>query len=218
VPRHGFINVHGSLLPRWRGAAPIQRGLLAGDSEFGVTVQCVAKQMDAGDVLLAESVIAEAGDNLGTLEARLEPLGAGLLVQAVAQFAGGEVRRVAQDEALVTFAPAIKDTEALIDWSQPAERIVRQVRAFNPRPVAWTSFSGGRLNVFEAAVAAAGGSEPGVIMAVTRQGPVVSAGEGAVTLREIQAAGCKRMNGRDWANGVRLAVGSRFNEKAVTNR
>lgn len=209
VPRHGCINVHASLLPRWRGADPITRAILAGDAESGVTIMQMVLEMDAGDILLERAIPIAPDDTGDSLERKLATLGASALLEALTEWRAGCLTATPQDPAAVTLAPMIRKTDGVIDWSRSAAEIERTVRGYIPWPVAATTRAGAPLRVWRAAIvddAPAGGS-PGRVLAVDARGIVVATGTGALALQEVQAAGKKRMPAADWARGARLAAG-----------
>ncbi|HWH33665.1 MAG TPA: methionyl-tRNA formyltransferase [Egibacteraceae bacterium] len=202
----GFVNLHFSVLPAWRGAAPVQHALLAGDSETGVTCFVLDKGMDTGDVLLVERTPVAPDETAGELMARLADLGAPVLVRAVHGLVDGGIVPVPQDHGAATLAPKIGNDDARLDWDLPAARLHNQVRGLNPVPGAFTTFGGDRLKVHRARVAdAAGapGNAPGEVVAVDEDGPVVACGDGALLLTEVQPAGKPRMSGQAFANGYR---------------
>jgi methionyl-tRNA formyltransferase len=212
---NGFVNLHFSLLPRWRGAAPVQHTLLAGDTTTGVTCFLVDEGMDTGPILLTERTEVAEGETAGKLLDRLARLGAPVLLRAVQGLVDGSITPAPQDDTEVTYAPKIDAGDARIDWSADAAAVECAVRAFNPFPGAHTTFDGGRLKVYRARVvddpggvgrAEAGGvglGVPGDVVRVERDGPVVACGSGAVVLEEVQPAGKARMTGAAFANGYR---------------
>jgi methionyl-tRNA formyltransferase len=217
IPRLGALNVHFSVLPRWRGAAPVQRAILEGDEVTGVTVMLMDEGLDTGPILLtAETPIAEDED-AGSLGARLADTGALSLVEALRGLDGGSLEPRSQDHAAVTFAPKLLPDERTIDWSQPADAIVRRVRAFAPDPGAVTTFRAGRLKVLRAVRRPIGRY---VLAAIPKRGeirihendtPVVhGVGADAVDLLEVAPAGRKRMTGAEWARGVRIQPGEQL--------
>ncbi|HVM21276.1 MAG TPA: methionyl-tRNA formyltransferase [Egibacteraceae bacterium] len=215
----GFVNLHFSLLPAWRGAAPVQHALLAGDSRTGVTCFVLEAGMDTGPVLLTAETGVTADETAGQLIARLAVLGAPVLVDAVRGLVDGSIEPVPQDHAAATYAPKISPDDARLDWSQPAAAIANAVRAFNPVPGAWTTLRGDRLKVHAVAPAepagpadggaGSGRAAPGSVVAATNDGPVVATGEGALALMQVQPAGKPRMTGADFLNGYR-PVGERL--------
>ena len=206
LPRFGCINIHASLLPRWRGAAPIQRAIEAGDAETGVCIMQMEAGLDTGPVLLAGRLPIAADDNAATLHDRLAGLGATLCVEALGSL---PLPAVAQPAEGVTYAHKIDKAEALIDWQRPASAIDRHVRAFNPFPGALARLGGQTLKIWRAAPAA-GQGEPGRILAVNREQVLVACGDGALAISELQKAGGKRLPVRDFLAGHPLAVGDRF--------
>ena len=215
IPRLGAINIHASLLPRWRGAAPIQRALLAGDRETGVSIMRMEAGLDTGPVLLREALPILPEDTAGTLHDRLAALGARLVVAALDGLARGTLVAAPQPVDGVTYAAKLEKHEARIDWTRPAVQIERQVRAFNPFPGATARVRGIELKVWRAAPAD-GTGEPGAVIAIDARGIVVAAGSGALRLESLQRAGGKRLSARDFLRGFPLAVGERF-ELPATN-
>jgi len=212
VARFGCINVHASLLPRWRGADPITRAILAGDAESGVTIMQMVLEMDAGDMLLRRATPIADDDTGDTLERRLASLGASALREAIDDWRAGRLVATPQDPALVTLAPMVRKADGTIAWQQPAAAIERAVRAFIPWPGAGTTRAGNPLRVWQAELAsgALAGVTPGTVLAVDGRGIAVAAGEGALRLLAVQAAGKKRMPAADWARGARLVAGERL--------
>lgn len=214
VPRFGCVNVHASLLPRWRGADPITRAILEGDRESGVSIMRMVLEMDAGDVLWRATTPVRDDDDGGTLEARLAELGARALGDALAAWRAGSLRAEPQDPALVTHAGPVRREDGRVDWSRPADAIERATRAYAPWPGAFTERAGAPLKLWRARVAdgagRAPGTPPGTVVSLDAAGPVVATGVGALRLVEVQAAGKRRMQAAEWARGARLAVGERL--------
>jgi methionyl-tRNA formyltransferase len=206
LPRHGCLNIHASLLPRWRGAAPIQRAILAGDTETGVTIMQVVLALDAGAMLRKAALPISEHDNAQSLHDGLAMLGGQLMVETLADLEA--IVPQAQDEALVTYAEKLRKEEAPLDWRKTADELARQVRAFNPFPVAQTTFKGETLRVWMA-YAVAELAAPGVVMDTT-QGIVVGCGKGALRITELQKAGGKRLPARDFLAGNPIKPGERF--------
>jgi methionyl-tRNA formyltransferase len=200
--RVGFVNLHFSLLPAWRGAAPVAHTILAGERRTGVTCFILDEGMDTGPVLATAATEVRADDTAGALTARLARRGAPLLVEAVRGLVAGALEARAQDPAGATYAPKIRPDDARLDWSQPGIVVDRAVRAFNPVPGAHTTFGGARLKVHRG-TAMDGDGAPGTVIRLDAGGPVVACGEGAYRLDEVQPAGKPRMSGRDFANGHR---------------
>ncbi|HTT03536.1 MAG TPA: methionyl-tRNA formyltransferase [Steroidobacteraceae bacterium] len=220
LPRMGCINVHASLLPRWRGAAPIQRALLGGDTTTGISIMLMDAGLDTGAILLQRSLPIDALATSGSLHVRLAELGATALLEVVRQLQAGSAEPRPQSRDGITYAPKIEKAEALIDWRRAATQIERQVRAFNPRPVAETRLEGEQVRIFAAqvetsaprtpAAAVADGGAPGTILAVHPDGIVVRCGEGALAIREVQRSGRKRVSAREFAQALALAPGQSF--------
>jgi methionyl-tRNA formyltransferase len=212
IPRLGAVNVHFSLLPRWRGAAPVQRTILEGDDVTGVTVMLMDEGLDTGPTLARAETPIGPEEDTGTLGARLADLGAPLVVETLRELERGSLEPVSQDHSAGTVAPKLLPDERTIDWTHPSEWIVRRVRAFAPEPGAVTTFRQGRLKVLvartheEGGRSLAGGSTPGEIAAWDRN-PLVEAWPGRVELVEVAPAGRKRMSGADWARGARIQPG-----------
>lgn len=206
MPRLGCINIHASLLPRWRGAAPIQRAILAGDSETGVCIMQMEAGLDTGPVLLSSSLPITDCDTAATLHDKLATLGAQLIVDALGRL---PMPARLQSEAGVTYAAKLEKSEAALDWRQPASELIRRVRAFNPFPGASSSLEGHPLKIWRAEVTPAGG-EPGVVLTVEKGGIVVACGEGALRLTELQKAGGKRLPVQQFLAGTAVLPGSRF--------
>jgi methionyl-tRNA formyltransferase len=213
TPRLGAINTHASLLPRYRGAAPIQRALLAGERATGVTVQWMSADMDAGDILLQREVAIADEEDFGSLHDRLAALGAEATVESVALIRRGMAPRVPQDHEQATCAPAIQRQDLLVDWTRPAEEVARLVRAFSPGPGARTTRDGDILKVLAAQAgknAARSGGIPGEIMELTCEGFWVATGDGRVLVTCVQPAGRKAMSAADYLKGHRLPEGERL--------
>jgi methionyl-tRNA formyltransferase len=215
LPRLGAINIHASLLPRWRGAAPIHRALLAGDRETGISIMRMEAGLDTGPVLLREAVTILPDDTAGTLHDRLAALGARLVLEALAGLARGTLTATPQPAEGVTYAVKLQKDEARIDWRRPAAEIERQVRAFNPFPVAGARVRSTEVKIWRAA-AVDGAGEPGAVIEIDPAGIVVAGGAGALRLEELQRAGGKRLPARDFLRGFPLAVGERFELSATS--
>jgi methionyl-tRNA formyltransferase len=211
MPRMGCLNIHGSLLPRWRGAAPIQRAILAGDAETGVSIMQLEEGLDTGPVLLERRHAIGTQDTAGDVHDALSELGAAALLEAIDGFAAGTLVPRAQPAEGVTYAAKIEKSEAPLDWSKTAHSLDAQVRAFNPWPVAETRFAGETLRVLRARVAEPTGREatPGTLLGLGDDGLRVACGEGVLAVRELQRAGKRPVAARDFANAVRLD-GTRF--------
>ncbi|WP_418998540.1 methionyl-tRNA formyltransferase [Agathobaculum sp.] len=209
IPPHGCINVHGSLLPRWRGAAPIQWAVIAGDEMAGVTTMQMAEGLDTGDMLLTYETKVGEKETAGELFDRLAQSGAELLIQTLVKL--DEITPRPQDDAQSCYAHMLDKQMAVIDWSKSAHEIDCLIRGLNPWPIALTTLSGERLKVF-AAEKAAGNGEPGTVLeADPKKGLTVACGEGALKLIEIQLVGGKRMKATDFLRGHVIEVGTKLN-------
>ena len=202
VPPLGCINAHASLLPHLRGAAPIQRAILAGDRETGVTVMQINERMDAGDVLCSRALAIEADDDTATLGAKLSALAATLLVEAVERITTGAARWTPQDDAAATYAPMIRREETQIDWARPAVDIERCIRAFRPEPGAFTLHDGARLKILAATVESRGSDEPpGSVDPDSRDGVRVACGSGSLIVSTVQPEGGRPISALDYFRG-----------------
>lgn len=209
IPPHGCINVHGSLLPRWRGAAPIQWAVIAGDEKAGVTTMQMAEGLDTGDMLLTYETTVGETETAGELFDRLAQAGAELLTETLVKL--DEITPRPQDDAQSCYAHMLDKQMAVIDWSKSAHEIDCLIRGLNPWPIALTTLSGERLKVF-AAEKAAGNGEPGTVLeADPKKGLTVACGEGALKLIEIQLVGGKRMKATDFLRGHVIEVGTKLN-------
>jgi methionyl-tRNA formyltransferase len=206
-PRLGCVNVHASLLPRWRGAAPIQRALLAGDTRTGISLMQIVARLDAGPVYAAEALEIAAGETAGELQARLAALGARLLGGRLEALLAGQLAALAQDEAEVSYAPKLAKGEAVIDWMQSALAIERQVRAFNPWPVAESALTDGRrLRIWRAvAIPRTVAAPPGTVVEAGAEGIEVATGQGVLRLLEVQAPGARVVTAGQFLHAQRLA-------------
>lgn len=213
VPRLGMINVHASLLPRWRGAAPIHRAVIAGDATTGVTIMRVVLALDAGPMLSRVEVPTGVNVTSPELEATLAAKGATLLVDTLDRMARGEITETPQDESLVTYASKLERDESRIDWSVPATTLHNQIRGLQPWPAAAAMLNGRRV-ILRASVHDPAASfplaDPGTIVTIGPDGVVVAAGSGAVTLTALQPEGRAAQSAREFANGAHVRVGDRF--------
>ena len=202
IPRHGCWNVHASLLPRWRGAAPIQRAIEAGDSETGVCLMQMEKGLDTGPVLLSQRIAIGAAETAGQLHDRLAALGAQTLADGLGLLRAG-MRPVAQPQpdAGATYARKLDKAEARLDWSRPATELAAQVRAFNPWPMAETELAGERVRIHAAiALPPAHAAAPGTVLAAGRDGIDIASGDGALRVQRLQRAGGKPVSAADYLN------------------
>jgi methionyl-tRNA formyltransferase len=208
APARGMINVHASLLPRFRGAAPIQHAILAGDRETGISIMKMEEGLDSGPVLHRVSTPIADGETGGTLTTRLAALGASALVEALAVLSAHGERPEPQDACAATYAPKISRETARLDWTRDAASLERQVRAFDPIPGAWTSLEGAPVKLF-GGMPAVGGGPPGAVLAASDR-LVVAGGTGAIAVNEVQPAGRNRLTVEEWVRGRGIAAGSRF--------
>ncbi|MEA3198386.1 MAG: methionyl-tRNA formyltransferase [Gammaproteobacteria bacterium] len=221
-PRLGCINIHASLLPRWRGAAPIQRAVLAGDSKTGITIMRMEAGLDTGSMLAAREMDIRADDTAKTLHDRLARLGAELIGETLGELHRGRIREVPQPAEGVTYAAKITKAEALIDWQQDAVEVWRRVRAFNPWPIAETRLNGTQLRIWDAELADStmagtrgqpvepgAGTPPGTVLAATHDGIDVACGRGVLRILRLQLPGRKPLVPREFIQGQRLD-GARF--------
>jgi methionyl-tRNA formyltransferase len=209
LPRYGCINVHASLLPRYRGAAPIQQAIIDGCSATGVTTMLLDEGWDTGDILLQRQVPIQPEDTAGSLEVKLAEEGADLLTETLSRLAEGGLKPAPQDESQATYAYKLSKTAGEVRWQAAARQIVDLVRGVNPWPGAYTYHRGQLLKVWEAALAEleADGAKPGTILAVGEDGIIVACGTGSVSLNLVQPPNRPRMGGRDYANGYRVDLG-----------
>lgn len=201
LPRLGCINVHASLLPRWRGASPIYASVLAGDITTGVTIMKMDAGIDTGDILTQQSMVIQSDDTTETLSNRLADLGAALLIETLPEYIDGRIRPKPQDELIATYAPMLKKEDGLLDFSKPAETLERQVRACQPWPGAYLEWKGELIKVSKAAVlpqSIAVGSRT-----IHKKLPVIGTASGGLVLLEVQPPGKRPMSGRDFLNGTR---------------
>lgn len=202
LPHYGCVNVHGSLLPRWRGAAPIQAGILAGDAEAGITIMLMDKGIDTGDMLSKRAIPIENDDTAETLFNKLAPLGADLLVETLPKYITGEILPQPQPEEGATYAKMLKKADGELDFSKTAVELERQIRAFSPWPSSFFEWEGKRIKVHRAKVETQ--KSPGIGTQVQVKGvPAIGTAEGILLLEEIQPAGKKSMSGKSFLAGGR---------------
>jgi len=205
----GAVNVHASLLPAYRGAAPVQRALLNGETVTGVTTMYMDQGMDTGDIILQEAVDIGAGDDAGRLLERLGRVGAALLIRTLSGL--GDLPRVRQDDTRASYAPPLTPADEIIRWEEPAHKVINRVRALSPRPGAYTLWGARRLKIWRAGPGPAdGGAAPGVVVKAAGGAILVGAGDGTVTVLELQAEGGKRLAADAFLRGAGLKAGDRL--------
>ncbi|MDD5179651.1 MAG: methionyl-tRNA formyltransferase [Gallionellaceae bacterium] len=210
LPRHGCLNIHASLLPRWRGAAPIQRAILAGDTGTGITVMQMDAGLDTGDMLLKKPCPITPHDTAQTLHDKLATLGAEAIVEALNLLEQGRLTPVLQDAALATYAAKLSKAEAQIDWTENAAHIALAVRAYNPFPVATATLNATPIKVWQASVRNDLGGKPGTILAMEKNGIIVACGQGALCLEVLQRPNAKALPAAQFVQGFALHPGDRF--------
>lgn len=201
IPKITCLNLHASLLPRWRGAAPIQAAIAAGDHETGITVMYMDEGLDTGDILLQQTIDILPADTGGSLHNRLAEVAPEALFQSLELVAEGSARRIPQDSALATYAPKLKREDGKIDWSEPAEVIERKIRAFDPWPGAFMKFGGRNLKIFTAATVPLRGTPEEILR--SEKELVIAAGKGALSLGEVQLEGKRRITAVEFLHGHR---------------
>jgi methionyl-tRNA formyltransferase len=212
IPPLGYLNIHPSLLPLYRGPAPIAGAILAGDSETGVTVMQLDRGMDSGPILAQATVPLPHTARTGPLTEELMQLGARLLLDVLPRYVAGELALQPQDHSQATYTRMLKKSDGQIDWALPALVIERTIRAYDPWPGAFTWWNGQQLKLLSASIEAdwSGHEPPGTIIAATDDGPLVATGSGALALHEVQPAGKRAMGGHAWLMGQRDVVGQRM--------
>jgi methionyl-tRNA formyltransferase len=203
IPKIACLNLHASILPRWRGAAPVQAAIAAGDSETGITVMYMDEGLDTGDVLLGKKIEIAATETGGSLHDRLAEIAPESLREAISLLAKGDAPRTAQESQLATYAPKLEREHGRIDWTEPAAVIERKIRAFNPWPGAFTELDKRKLKIFRATIVHRSG-KPGEILAAENEFVVV-AGTDALSLDEVQLEGKRRMSTTDFLRGHSLS-------------
>ena len=207
------VNVHASLLPKYRGGAPIHYAIINGDKEAGVTIMEMVKEMDAGDMIARRAIPIEETDNVGTMFEKLALVGRDLLLESLPSYLAGDLKPVPQDKNQVTFSPNISPEEERIDWTKTNRQIFNQIRGMYPWPVAHTLLNGDRFKIYEA-TPVEGAGQSGEILAIGKKELIVAAGEGALSLKTVQPAGKSKMTIVDFLNGLgrQLSVGDFFGQ------
>ncbi|MEQ1526224.1 MAG: methionyl-tRNA formyltransferase [Gallionella sp.] len=211
LPRFGCLNIHASLLPRWRGAAPIQRAIQAGDAETGITIMQMDVGLDTGDMLLRKSCAIEANDNSTTLHDKLAELGASSILEVLRLLQAQQLQPVKQNDADASYAAKLLKPEAQIDWQQDAQLIERTVRALNPFPVCQSNLQGLTIKIWQASLCEGQGT-PGSVLAVNKQGVVVACGKGALCLEMFQRPGSKAQPVTQFLQAMPISVGEQFTQ------
>ncbi|MBI0386935.1 methionyl-tRNA formyltransferase [Thermoactinomyces sp. CICC 24227] len=213
APKYGCINVHASLLPKYRGGAPIHHAIINGEKETGVTIMYMVKALDAGDMLLQRAIPITSGDNVGTMHDKLANLGAELLKEVLPSILDGTVQAVPQDDEQATFAPNITREDEKIDWERTAQELDCQIRGLCPWPVAYTLWKGKPFKIWKASVVnEETQGEPGTVIRLDADGIVVATGKGLLRLTEVQPSGKKPMPARQFINGWQMKAGDRFGD------
>lgn len=210
MANHGCLNIHASLLPRWRGAAPIQRAILAGDSETGITIMQMDEGLDTGDILLKMACPINEEDTAQTLHDQLATLGAAAITEALRQLEHGGLKPERQDNTLATYASKLTKAEAQIDWNKDAAQIHRAVRAYNPFPIAFSTCNATPIKIWQASIVTQAGGEPGTILAVEKEGIVIACGQGALRLEVLQRPSARALPAAQFIQGFPLHPGDRF--------
>ena len=215
MPRLGCLNIHASLLPRWRGAAPIHRAIEAGDTHTGVVIMQMDAGLDTGDMLLSQVLDIAPDDTTASLHDRLAHVGGVLVVRALADARAGRLQPITQPESGITYAPKIEKTEAAVNWQQSAQAIDRCVRAFNPFPIASAQIGTDVIKLWRACVENTAHDKPaGLVLSADAQGVRVACGEGVLCVTELQRAGGKRLTAADFLHGFAITAGQCFNTHA----
>lgn len=210
IPKFGCLNIHASLLPRWRGAAPIQRAILAGDKETGITIMQMDEGLDTGDMLYKVTCPIDANDTSQTLHDKLAELGAKAITDSLNKLETGNLIAIKQDEKLASYAAKLTKTESRIDWTKSASQLEREVRAYNPAPVAHSSIHNTTIKIWRASVSMTGGGEPGTVLAVNKDNIQVACGQGALYLEILQRPNAKALPAAQFIQGFIIKAGDQF--------
>jgi len=210
MPQKGCLNIHASLLPRWRGAAPIQRAILAGDDETGITIMQMDEGLDTGAMLLKKTCMISAHDTAQTLHDKLAILGAQAIIEVLSKLDQGGLAGVGQDASQATYAAKLVKSEAELDWTLSATQLERTIRAYNPVPVAYSSLHGTTIKIWQAKMADSGQGDAGTVLAVDKHGIRVACGQGALCLEVLQRPNGKSLPASQFVQGFMIKVGDRF--------
>jgi methionyl-tRNA formyltransferase len=210
LPKRGTLNIHASLLPEYRGAAPIQAAIRDGLEWTGVSIMRMEQKLDAGPVILQLGTTVNADETYGDLAMRLSELGAAALIQALALVELGQAKETAQDDAQASYAAKIDRESTRVDWTRDAANVSRAIRAYDPRPGAYTALRGAEVKLFGARLAENAAGQPGEVLAASADGLLVAAATGAVLIAQVQPSGKKRMGADEWLRGRGVSVGQRF--------
>ena len=210
IPKLGCVNLHGSILPKYRGAAPIQRALINGDSITGLTTFILAPKVDTGDLLLKQEIIIYPDDNFGTLSHRMSQLGSKLLLETLDKIESGKIESVLQDSSLATKAPKITPEMCQIKWDRSARQIRNRINALSPGPGAFTTLKGKRLKLFQTVISNKKQTTSGEIISIDRERISVSCGEGSLDIFEVQLEGKRNISVKDFLHGSSLSVGEKL--------
>jgi len=212
IPTIGSINLHASLLPKYRGAAPIPWAIIHGETKTGLTVVWISEELDAGDIILQQEVDIQQNDTAGSLSQKLSLLGADLLLNAITLISEGKAPRIKQNVSQVSYAPKLGKKDGLIDWKKPNIQIYNLVRGLNPSPLAYTYYKNQLLKIWTTEIVEEEDGPSGRVVRIFKdKGPVIATGKGCLVITELQPANKKRLSGTEFINGYRLKVGDTFN-------
>ena len=210
IPPKGCINVHASILPKYRGAAPINWAIINGEKETGITTMLLDEGMDTGDMLLTEKVEIRDDDTASSLHDRLKYIGADLLIKTIKGIKSETIRPIPQDDSQATYAPMLKKEDGRIDWTMKAEEIKNLIRGFFPWPGAYTRWDGKQIKIFKAEVEAGGKEEPGTVINISTEGIFVATGKGILLIKELQPESKNKMTASEFVKGYRIVTGQIF--------
>jgi methionyl-tRNA formyltransferase len=211
IPQYGCLNIHASLLPRWRGAAPIQRAILAGDEETGITIMQMDQGLDTGAMLLKKTCAIAEKDTAKSLHDKLANLGAQAIIETLDKLKQGTLIETKQDSALATYAAKLVKSEAELNWNQDATELLKKIRAYNPVPTAFSTLNGAVIKIWEAELANHRQHEAGTIMEVSKQGILIACGNGSLNLKILQRPNGKALPASQFIQGFEIKSGDKFN-------